>query len=153
MQPMVATAKEQAREAFGKQFRAELTRIGIPDDRKRIKTVHKRLMSGRHELVTYEQVRKYIKGIDFPDMANLWTICHRLGLDWNSFGPGNTDGASEEIDGLLARMRAAWAAIDDDTQREHVVRTAELLAGKSHQVTEERDTPVSTEVRRTSAKQ
>lgn len=131
LQPVVArtkeTDKEAARKAFAKQFNAELDRIGIPAGRARVSKVFVLLHKDRKKLVSREQVRKWVRGVDIPDQANLRIACERLQLDWARLQTGaEADGHS----GLFLELQAAWGALDADSTRRELIRYAHYLGAK-----------------------
>lgn len=128
MQPMVATGKERAREEFARLFNEELTRIGAPAERGRIAWVYKKLKEKGKKLVTEQQVRKYVRGIDIPDQAHLRLICERLKLDWVKLaGPSK----SEQKDPLQAELEALWMALTNDAERLQVIQFMRFVLGGS----------------------
>jgi len=124
LQPVVADPKKTAREEFARLFNAELDRVAIPDGRARISAVFKGLHINRKKLVSREQVRKWIRGIDIPDAANLRLVCERLKLDWTRLQPGSEP---ETPDPLFTDLKTAWEALGTDTARRELIRYARYL--------------------------
>jgi hypothetical protein len=124
LQPVVANDKGAARQRFSRLFNAELDRVGIPTDRARISAVYKGLHHNRKKLVSREQVRKWIRGIDIPDAANLRLVCERLKLDWTRLQPGSEP---ETPDPLFIDLKTAWEALRTDTARMELIRYARYL--------------------------
>jgi hypothetical protein len=115
LQPVVASSKDTSREEFGRLFNSELDRIGAPAERARIGWVFKTLRDKNRgkKLVSREQVRKWIKGIDFPDRANLWTVCRFLELDWTRLQPGIEPPSHSP---LYVELQAVWDDLREDQQ-------------------------------------
>lgn len=123
LQPVVANAKEAARQEFAKLFNEELDRVQIPRERARVGSVHKALRDKGKPLVSREQVRKWVKGIDIPDQGNLWVVCKRLKLDWTRLQPCSDGTAATR---LPVEFHAVLAALNEN-QRMEVLRYARLI--------------------------
>lgn len=63
---MVAPEKIKERQEFGRLFNLELDRIGAPAGRGRIQWVYREIQENRKALVSTQQVRKWVRGIDIP---------------------------------------------------------------------------------------
>lgn len=116
---MVASEKLKARAEFARLFNAELdAKTNVPAKHGRVAWVHKHLKDKDHkELVTYEQVRKYIRGVDMPEQANLWIICQRLKLDWARLGPAVVESPTDHWGRIMWEL---WPRLDEDTRRDFV---------------------------------
>lgn len=135
LQLVVGNEKEAARKAFAKKFNAELDRVEIPPDRARVSAVHKRLKKDQKPLVSREQVRKWVRGIDIPDTANLRIVVERLKLDWIRLQPGASHGAATD---LFLKLKAAWDALESDQARQQLIDYAHFLGSKDGTATKAR---------------
>lgn len=123
LQPVVASHKDAARKAFGQLLNAELDRIDVPKERGRVSSIYKALKEKGKPLVSREQVRKWVRGIDIPDQANLRIVCDRLKLDWTRLQTGaSIKGPSP----LFLDLKAVWDDMDE-SQRISLVRYAKYL--------------------------
>ena len=127
LQPVVATTKEAAKHAFAELLNAELTRVGIPDGRARIGAIHKALRVRGKSLVSREQVRKWVRGIDIPDQANLRAVCTLLKLDWARLQTGTPTLASPQF----LELQALWDVMDD-VQRASLLNFARFTRDEAH---------------------
>lgn len=134
---MVASVKIKARAEFGRLFNAELDRVEAPKARGRVAWVHKHLKENQKELVSYEQVRKYVRGKDMPEQANLWIICQRLGLDWTRLSPMVSNADADQYAQALWEL---WPRLDDDTKRD-LVGAARVKAKSVGELPFKRDPP------------
>lgn len=128
LQPVVAstdTVKQLARRAFANRLNLELDRIGVPDGRQRIGWLHRTLKNKGKPLVSREQVRKWVRGVDIPDQANLAIIVEQLKLDWGRLQTGDQPDPADE---LRLELQAAWEALDSDRKRLELIRYANYLA-------------------------
>lgn len=135
LQLVVAKDKQAAREAFASQLNDELDRIGVPPGRPRISDVHRRLRKDGKSLVSREQVRKWVRGKDIPDQANLRIVVERLNLEWTRLQPG---AAAPEASHLYLRLQAAWEALTNDTARQALIDYALYLGAKDGAATKAR---------------
>jgi len=88
MQLMVASAKTAARAEFGKLLNVALDRIEeCPKARGRTQWLFRALKENHVRLVSAEQCRKYIKGVDIPDQAHLRIIAKRLHIPLSALQP------------------------------------------------------------------
>lgn len=115
---MVATLKDVARKAFADLLNAELDRVGVPTDRARIGWLHKNVKHKGAPLVSREQFRKWIRGKDIPDQANLRILCQQLKLDWARLQTGTT---TEPMDPEILELQAELVTLDRDERK--AVRT------------------------------
>lgn len=132
---MVADPKDVARKAFGVRFNAELDRIGIPAGRPRVSAVFRALKKDQKPLVSREQVRKWVRGVDIPDQANLELVVERLRIDWTRLQAG---AAKRPTSPLLPRLMAAWNALQSDDARQQAVVYLEYLGAKDGTATKAR---------------
>lgn len=132
LQLVVAKDKEAARKSFALLLNAELDRVQVPGGRARISAVYKGLHKDRKKLVSREQVRKWLRGIDIPDQANLRMACERLNLDWTRLQTGAAKGAAS---GLFLELQAAWNALETDRTREELIKFARYLGTKDEHAT------------------
>lgn len=123
LQPVVASHKEAARLAFGRLLNQELDRIDAPKDRGRVSWIYKTLKDKGRPLVSREQVRKWIRGIDIPDQANLRIVCDRLKLDWTRLQTGAIVAGPSP---LFLELKAVWDDLDE-SQRINVIRYAKYI--------------------------
>lgn len=121
LQPVVATEKEAERLAFAKLLNSELTRIGAPAGRGRVAWVYRELRKRGRAMVSQEQVRKWMRGIDIPDQANLRMMCERLGLNWTALHPG---AIGQPPSPLYLELREAFDELPNDVVRREVVEFA-----------------------------
>lgn len=131
LQLMVAPAKEKARQLFGKLFNAELDRVEFPGGRQRIGAVFEALKEKGVPLVSREQVRKYVRGKDMPDQANLQLIVKRLKLDWARLASAGS--AATTQDPMLLELEEVWRELPTDTDRVEVIKFARFRLGQSVQ--------------------
>lgn len=110
---MVAAVKDVARKAFAELLNAELDRVGVPKDRARIGWVHKNVKYKGAPLVSREQVRKWIRGIDIPDQTNLRIVCEQLKLDWARL---QTGGPPAPVSPTFLELQQTWETLDDAKQ-------------------------------------
>ena len=115
---MVATYKNAEKLAFSKLLNAELDRIGVPNDRTRIREVWQRLKLKGVPLVSREQVRKWLKGIDIPDQTNLRLTVQRLNLVWTNLQPGAAPSPIGEPQ--FQELLEVWERLDADARQDVV---------------------------------
>lgn len=125
LQPVVAHSKEAARKAFADRFNAELDRVQVPDGRQRIGWIYKTLRNKGQPLVSREQVRKWVRGKDIPDQANLLIVCEQLKIDWVRLQGGDQPDPPTP---LFMELQDAWEALDSEHQRQELIRFAKYLA-------------------------
>ena len=84
LQPVVVLPKEQQRRRFGLLLNAALDRRGVPQDSRqesRTTWLFEELKEGGVPLVSREAVRKWLRGIDFPDQSNEAILRQRLDIE------------------------------------------------------------------------
>lgn len=124
VQLMVALTKEQAREGFAKRFNEALNETPeVPKDRGRIAWVAKRYR------VTGEAARKWVRGEDIPDRANLANISRDLGVnsEWLFAGLGNK--RPIVVDALRVELDEVWASLEPNDRTE-VLNFARFRMGR-----------------------
>ncbi len=110
MQLMVAPEKTTARLEFGALLNAALDHIDTcPPKRGRVRWLFKALKKNQVPLVSYEQCRKYLRGKDIPDQANLRIIAERLKIGVSVLQPKEAanDPSDYELDELLRLWKDA----------------------------------------------
>lgn len=101
MQRMVVRTKKDAREAFGVALNKFLDARKILV-RGRASWLYDRLKShARREVVSYESCRKWIKGLDIPDQANLTILCEAIGASRDDLFPGADRVTNESLEALV----------------------------------------------------
>lgn len=145
---MVAPEKIKERQEFGRLFNLELDRIGAPAGRGRIQWVYREIQENRKALVSTQQVRKWVRGIDIPDQANLRIICKRLSLNFAALQP-NVEVLNLTLsDPQILRIIEAWPKLEEGP-REEIANFAEFkLNGKKSPVTRASTSIVGTRSRR-----
>jgi hypothetical protein len=123
LQPVVASHKEAARKTFGRLLNAELDRIDAPRERGRVSWIYKSLKDKGRPLVSREQVRKWVRGIDIPDQANLRIVCDRLKLDWTRLQTGVVVAGPSP---LFLELKAVWDDLSE-SERQNLVRYAKYI--------------------------
>lgn len=125
---MVAGEKDAARKAFAKLLNAELERVGLGPGHGQVRDVHTALKRKGVELVSYEQVRKWIAGKDIPDQANLRLVVERLKLDWKRLQTGSE---GHHTTPLFFELQVAWEALATDQDRKEVLQFVRFKAARS----------------------
>lgn len=101
MQRMVVRTKSDARAAFSAALNGFLEALGVPS-RGRPRWLYDRLKAhARREVVTYESCRKWLKGLDIPDQANLTILCDAIGATRDDLFPTKTAASRGLLEALI----------------------------------------------------
>lgn len=89
LQPMVVRTKSDAKKGFGKALNEFLDGVSeCPNGRGRTTWLRARLNKhARSEVVTYEAVRKWLKGLEIPDQSNLVILMDAIKATWPDLFP------------------------------------------------------------------
>lgn len=127
IQPMVADLKIQQRLEFGRLLNAAIERH-YPAVKLygRARWLHRKTKRKGKELVSYESIRKWLRGKDIPEQPNIRELCQRTGISMSELDPDNSKG--DKAGNLsLGELMSLWYAAADDGKA-HILSAARLAA-------------------------
>lgn len=126
LQRMVVTGKDAKRQRFGELLNGVLNEMGAPPGRGRVQWLYDRLKKGGKEFVSYEQCRKYVRGIDMPDHANFFLLCEQLGTRPERLQPTRNRQEAAGQDVALDELLKIWGTSDDGAH-DFILEAARLV--------------------------
>ena len=146
---VVQADKKRQREVFGQLLNAALERRGVPE-RGRTTWLFEKLKKRGARLVSREACRKWIRGLDFPDQANLRELCERAEiamseLDFARSAARPVGKSGARTDRELNELIALWSALQP-AQRESIIGVARQFADRSAPETADADAKTSPNV-------